>query len=133
MFMRCACCHRLVLRWLYARHREKHTARLPDGQMTNHITVHPRGRFKGTLEGVPRVYHHPLCGVSTGMPEQIIRSYLANPFLYSGGSFCCGCRGYRPYVELFWEETGQSLEDYFRELQEDYLREYGELPPKTEV
>ena len=133
LFVRCAFCHRLVLRWFYARHREKHTAVLPDGQMTNHITVHPRGRYQGSLDGVPRSYYHPRCGGGTGMPEDIIRSYLVNPFLYSGGSFCCGCNGYQPYEELFWQETGESLADYFRGLQEDYLRKHGEPPPRTKV
>jgi hypothetical protein len=67
------------------------------------------------------------------MPEEIIRSYLVNPFLYSGGSFCCGCNGYMPYAELFWEETGQCLADYFRELQAEYLRVHGEPPPAPHV
>jgi hypothetical protein len=40
------------------------------------------------------------------MPEEIIRSYLANPFLYGGGSFCWGCNDYVQEAELFWTETG---------------------------
>jgi hypothetical protein len=106
---------------------------LPDGQMTDHITVHPKGQYQGSLEGVPRGYRHPRCEVVTGMPEEIIRSYLVNPFLYSGGSFCCGCNDYVPEEELFWDETGQCLADYFRELQEEYLRVHGEPPPRPYV
>jgi hypothetical protein len=49
--------------------------------MKDHVTVHPTGRFKGSLRGVPQVYRHPKCGVATKMPEEIIRSYLVNPFL----------------------------------------------------
>jgi len=67
------------------------------------------------------------------MPEDIIRSYLVNPFLYSGGSFCCGCNDYMPYEELFWEETGQSLAEYFQKLQDDYLKVHGEPPPQPLV
>lgn len=132
-FIRCQFFHKLVFRPFYASHRAKHTELLPDGQMSEHITVHPTGRYKGSLKGIPQAYEHPRCGVATGMPEEIIRSYLVNPFLYSGGSFCCGCGDYMPYEELFWKDTGQSLADYFRELQEEYIRVHGEPPPKQEI
>src|SRR4051812_37355857 len=133
LFVRCAFCHRLVFRPFYSRHRAKHTALRPDGQMTDHITVHPQGRYQGSLRGVPQGYRHPRCGVVTGMPEEIIRSYLVNPFLYSGGSFCYGCNDYVPYESLFWTETGQCLADYFRKLQEEYIRIHGEAPPRPDV
>jgi hypothetical protein len=133
LFVRCAFCHKLIFRPLYRSHRTKHTTRRPDGQMTDHITVQPEGRYQGSLQGVPRGYRHPRCGVVTGMPEEIVRSYLANPFLYGGGSFCCGCNDYVPYGELFWAETGQCLADYFRQLQGEYLRVHGRRPPKPEV
>lgn len=129
LFTRCAFCHKLVFNLFYSGHLAKHTQLLPDGQMTDHITVHPQGRFQGSLKGVPRGYVHPKCGVVTGMPEEIIRSYLVNPFLYSGGSFCCGCNGYVPYEELVWQETGQGLAEYFQELQDKYVRQHGEPPP----
>jgi len=131
--LRCPFCHRLVLRRLYARHKARHTQKLPDGQMTDHITVHPTGRYQGSLAGLPRVYQHTVCGVSTQMPEEVMRSYLVNPFLYRGGMFCCGCGGYKPYSELRWSETGQSLEEYFRRLQAEYLRVHGEPPPRPTV
>jgi hypothetical protein len=67
------------------------------------------------------------------MPEEIIRSYLVNPFLYSGGSFCCGCNDYLPYEQLFWVKTGQRLADYFRDLQAEYLRVHGEPQPKPNL
>jgi hypothetical protein len=75
------------------------------------------------------VYAHPKCGVGTKMPEEIVRSYLVNPFLSGSGSFCCGCGDYVPEEELFWTETGQNVAEYQRELQEGYLREHGEPPP----
>jgi hypothetical protein len=133
IFVRCAFCHKLVFRPFYPGHRAKHTKRLPDGQMTDHITVHPTGRYQGSLAGIPRGYQHPRCRAVTGMPEEIIRSYLVNPFLYSGGSFCCGCNDYVSYEELFWVETGECLDDYFRNLQAEYLRVHGSPPPKPEV
>jgi hypothetical protein len=132
-FTRCPYCHKRVFRLFYARHEAKHTALLPDGQMTNHVMVHPKGRYKGSLKGIPRAYRHPRCGVVTGMPEEIIRSYLMNPFLYGGGSFCCGCNDYMPEDELFWQETGQSLAEYNRGLKEEYVRVHSEPPrPPTE-
>ena len=133
LFIRCAFCHKLVFRLFYPGHRAKHTELRPDGQMAEHITVHPQGRYPGSLKGVPRGYRHPRCKVVTEMPEEIIRSYLVNPFLYSGGSFCCGCNDYLPYEELFWVETGECLAAYFQKLQEEYLRVHGEAPPRPEV
>jgi hypothetical protein len=67
------------------------------------------------------------------MPEEIIRSYLVNPFLYSGGSFCVGCKSYVPYDQLFWIETNQSLDDYFRQLKQDYLKLHGQPPPQPKA
>lgn len=133
LFIRCAFCHQLVFRPFYASHKAKHTERLADGQMTDHITVHPSGRYQGSLEKFPQVYYHVKCGGGTGMPEEIIRSYLVNPFLYGGGSFCCGCNDYVSYDELFWVETNESLDDYFRGLKRDYIRRYGAPPPKKEI
>lgn len=121
MFIRCPFCHRRVFFLFYSWHESKHTKLLPDGQMTDHITLPPTAQFQGSLAGVPRAYLHERCGAVTGMPEEIIRSYLGDPFLYSGGSFCCGCGDYMPYAELFWHETGQCLADYFRQLQEDFI------------
>ncbi len=132
-FVRCPFCHKLVFRLFYEGHKRQHTKLRDDGQMTEHITVHPEGRYQGSLKGVPTAYRHDRCGGVTGMPEEIVRSYLVNPFLYSGGSFCCGCEDYRPYRELFWVETGECLDDYFQKLQDQYLREHGEPPPKTRV
>lgn len=123
LFVNCPFCHKRVLRPFYPWHEARHTKLQADGQMTDHITLDPKARYKGSLEDVPSSYEHPECVTETGMPEEIIRSYLANPFLYSENSFCCGCGDYVPMTELFWVETGQSLEDYFRELQEEHRRQ----------
>ena len=133
LFISCPFCHKQVFRPFYPRHKAKHRAPLADGQMTDHMTVHPTGRYKTSLKGIPQAYRHPKCGVMTQMPEEIIRSYLINPFLYGGGSFCCGCNGYVPETELFWIETGQCMADYNRELQEEYVRVHGGPPPRPAV
>jgi hypothetical protein len=133
LLVSCPFCHKKVLRFFYASHRAKHTAPLSDGQMKDHVTVHPTGRYKGSLSGVPQVYRHPKCGVATKMPEEIIRSYLVNPFLYGGGSFCCGCNDYLPESEFFWTETGQNMADYNQDLKEAYRRVHGEPPPTPTV
>ena len=132
LFIRCPFCHKLLLRYFYPGHKAKHTAPLPDGQMTNHVTVHPSGRYKGSLTGVPRSYLHLKCGVTTNMPEEIIRSYLVNPFLYGAGSFCLGATTTFRRASCLCE-TGQNLAEYTKELREAYLRVYGEPPPRPTV
>jgi hypothetical protein len=101
LFVPCPYCHRLVFRFFYSGHKAKHTARRPDGQHNEYVTLHPTGRYQGSLAGVPQCYRHPKCGVVTRMPEEIIRSYLVNPFLYGARSFCCGCGAHIPEEELF--------------------------------
>lgn len=119
-FTECPFCHKRIFTPFFLIHQIKHTTRRSDGQMNDHITMREDLRYTGSLEDVPQHYLHPKCGVVTTMPEEIIRSYLANPFLYSNGSFCCGCNDYVPYRELFWIETQQSLKDYFQELQREH-------------
>jgi hypothetical protein len=66
---------------------------------------------------VPRVYVHRKCGVATQMPEEIIRSYLQNPYLYSSDeTFCCGCNKHVPERECKWTETGENLQEYMDRL-----------------
>lgn len=109
---RCPFCHKLVRQNAYDEHIEGHTRLRDDGQMTDHITLPPEERAAGALDGVPRVYQHERCGESTGMPEEIIRSYLKNPWLYSNFTFCCGCGDYFDEKEFFWTETGENLAAY---------------------
>ncbi|GIG20752.1 hypothetical protein Cch01nite_14760 [Cellulomonas chitinilytica] len=79
------------------------------------MTLSPAARYEGSLVGVPCVYVHRACGAYTTMPVEIIRSYLANPFLYGDETFCAGCSDYVPHRDCFWE-TGQSLQAYFDAL-----------------
>jgi hypothetical protein len=131
LFVECPFCHKKILTLFFAGHQAKHTALRPDGQMTDHITVHPKGRYTGSLRRVPQVYIHPKCGVGTKMPEEIVRSYLANPFLYNDLSFCCGCNDYVNQRELVWHDTGEPLNVYFQKLKDDYVAKHGEPPPQA--
>ncbi len=84
--------------------------KLPDGQMKDHVTVRPEERFAGDIAKEPKWYVHPKCGGVTGMPEEIIRSYVTDPFLYNETSFCTGCHNYVSTGELYWQETNESLQ-----------------------
>ena len=132
MLTRCPFCHRWVLTLLLDRHTTKHIKRGNTGQQESHITVPPDARYEGSLDQIPQAYHHPKCGASTGMPEQIIRSYLVNPFLYNDFTFCCGCANYVHSSELYWHETGQSLFDYNQQLQAEFIRTHGGPPAKPD-
>ncbi len=126
MFVQCPFCHKRVLRWFYGWHQRKHTERRPDGQMSEHVTRAPPQRYQGSLEGVPQAYRHDRCGVTTRMPEEIIRSYLVDPLLYNDGTFCCGCGTYVYSGYLTWVETGETVLDYMGRLRAEHLaRELG--------
>src|SRR5438874_11942548 len=73
-------------------------------------------RFAGPLDGVPRVYHHAKCGVATEMPEEVIRSYLADPWMYNDWVWCCGCEDNIRQHDLTWTESGERLSEYFQRL-----------------
>jgi hypothetical protein len=99
-FIECPFCHKSVFRWFYGWHESGHTERRADGQMNEHVTLEPQKRFEGSLKGVPQAYRHSKCGGVTGMPEEIIRTYLVNPLTYNDSTFCCGCGDYIISSEL---------------------------------
>ena len=121
MFVRCPFCHKTILQWFYESHSRQHKRKKPDGQQEDHVTTAPEKRRRGPLDNVPRRYRHPRCGVVTGMPEEIIRSYLVNPLLYVDRTFCCGCGDYVNPAELSWVETGENLMTYKGRLRAEYL------------
>jgi hypothetical protein len=122
MNKRCPFCHQDVPLPLFNAHVAEHTRLREDGQMTDHVTVAPDERFQGELQGVPHWYRHQKCGAVTGMPEEIIRSYLADPFLYNDYTFCTGCGKYPHQSEFFWVDTGENLHDYNRRLRKEYIQ-----------
>ena len=121
MNQRCPFCHEDVPPLQYKAHLAQHTKLRDDGQMTDHVTVAPAERYQGDLKGVPMWYRHEKCGAVTGMPEEIIRSYLADPFLYSDYSFCTGCGKYPHVSEFQWVDTGENLHAYNRRLRVEYI------------
>ncbi|UJR83212.1 Hypothetical protein I5071_52780 [Sandaracinus amylolyticus] len=126
--VRCRFCHTYVDARAIGAHEAVHMRRRPDGQQQEHITLPPDRRYAGPLDDVPQVYVHEACGGATGMPEEIIRSYLGQPFLYNGNTFCTGCGTYVPFTDLVWEETGETLDAYTRALQAEYIRKHGGRP-----
>ena len=115
--IRCRFCHEWVDEAAYPAHEAKHLEIQPDGQQEEYATLPPEQREEGSLEGVPRVYVHRECGAATGMPEEIVRSYLVNPWLYlADETFCTGCRSHVPFAECEWTETGENLQAYMNRL-----------------
>lgn len=133
-FIECPFCHKSVFRWFYSWHEKGHTARRPDGQMNEHVTLAPEERFEGSLEGIPQAYRHSKCGVVTGMPEEIIRTYLVAPLTYNDSSFCCGCGDYVVGSELIWIDTGESVMGYMSRLRAEHLQsKFGIDPAACEI
>jgi hypothetical protein len=115
--VRCPYCHEYIDEADYPAHEARHLKARPDGQQTDYATLPEAEREQGELSGVPRVYVHRKCGVATGMPEEIIRSYLKNPYLYlADETFCCGCGRHVPFRECVWTETGEDLQSYTDKL-----------------
>lgn len=123
----CPFCHRMIAAGEYDRHIAAHVEKLPDGQQRDHVTLREEERYGGDLEGVPTVYVHDRCGAATSMPDEIVRSYLADPFLYSNRTFCTGCGDYVPHAECRWIDTGERLSDYFRALKRNSPRKRRKL------
>lgn len=115
--IRCQFCHKYIDRTAYPAHRERHLRLQPDGQHTDYTTLPPEERDHGSLAGVPQVYVHQRCGAATRMPEEIIRSYLRDPDLYSADeTFCTGCGYHVPFQGCVWTETGEDLQTYMDRL-----------------
>ena len=129
----CPFCHASVLQCLYAFHEWRHTRRRRDGQMVDHVTVKESERYIGSLVGVPRCYYHTVCRSFTGMPDEIIPSYLVNPFLYNEATFCCGCGDYVQMQECFWKETNENLLAYNKKLRREKLGKEPLLHVQPEV
>jgi len=115
--VRCPYCHEYIDESAYPAHEARHVKARADGQQTDYATLPEEDRDQGDLAGVPKVYVHRKCGVATGMPEEIIRSYLANPYMYmADATFCCGCGTHVPFRECVWTETGEDLQTYTDKL-----------------
>ena len=90
---------------------------VPTASKRNTPPCRKKERAVGDLSGVPKVYVHRKCGPATGMPEEIIRTYLKNPYMYMADqTFCCGCSKHVPLRECVWTETGEDLQTYTDKL-----------------
>jgi hypothetical protein len=131
-FIRCRICGEWLFEPACADHYARHKAAKPelrfDGQRNEEPSLPPEERYQGSLDGVPRAYLHSRCGVATGMPEYMIRSYLADPFRHADGTFCCGCNDYVSAGELSWITTGQNLAEYFAQLRKAHADGKGAAP-----
>ena len=111
--VRCEFCHEYIDKSEYDAHCAEHMKLRADGQQTDYVTLPQEDREQGSLAGVPQVYVHEKCGAATGMPEEIVRSYLKNPYLYlADKTFCTGCGKHVPFRECQWAETGENLQEY---------------------
>lgn len=111
--IRCNFCHEHIDQSDYDAHVAEHMKLRPDGQQSEYVTLPPEEREQGDLEGIPQVYVHKKCGAGTGMPEEIIRTYLKNPYTYlADKTFCTGCGSHVPMRECVWTETGEDLQTY---------------------
>jgi hypothetical protein len=115
--VQCEFCHQYLDSHEYANHRRQHEQLRPDGQQNEYATLPPEQRHAGGLDDAPRVYMHRKCGARTGMPQEIIRTYLHNPWFYlSRQTFCAGCRKHVPQDECVWIETSEDLQSYTERL-----------------
>ena len=112
-FKRCPYCHEQVESFLFDAHCAQHEQLRFDGQQEAYVTLPPEDRSPGRLDNEPQVYRHDPCGAATQMPEEIVRSYLVNPYLYLADStFCTGCGVHVPLRECRWVETGEDLQSH---------------------
>jgi hypothetical protein len=115
--VRCPYCHEYIDQADYPAHERRHRKARSDGQQTDYATLPEDEREAGDLDDVPTVYVHRKCGEATQMPEEIVRSYLKNPYLYlADATFCCGCGRHVPFRECKWTETGENLQTYMDDL-----------------
>lgn len=87
------------------------------GQLASYPTLPIDQQYAESLKGIPRIYEHEECGQQTGMPEDIVRTYLVDPYFYAYKSYCSGCDKHISMSELRWVDTGETLLEYTRALQ----------------
>ena len=72
-------------------------------------------------EDTPRVYKHKKCGAKVRMPDDVIVTYLDDPFFHNEFTDCPRCGDAVPRRECVWVDTGQRLDEYFEDLQADAI------------
>lgn len=114
----CDYCHQYIPRSQMSAHVAEHLKLREDGQQTEYATLPPDVRAaEEELKNAPHWYLHTRCGGVTGMPDEIILTYLANPWFYlSDRTYCGGCEKHVRQRECVWRETGENLQDYIDRL-----------------
>jgi len=112
--VRCQFCHEYIPRLAYDAHVQQHLQFREDGQQADYATLPPEERVVSfDFATAPRWYRHAKCNEVTGMPEEIIQTYLTNPWFYlSDKTFCTGCGKHVRQRECVWEETDENLQVY---------------------
>lgn len=112
----CPYCHQWVLKKDLRQHRRQHGDTNTVDGWPAFPTLPPEDRYRGSLANHPQRYRHTRCGRETVVPEERIRTYLADPFFYINRSYCEGCRKSVPTGELVWLDTKTKVRDYFAKL-----------------
>lgn len=118
----CNFCHQYIPRSEMREHHEEHVRLQDDGQHTDYPTLEPEFRAsEEELKDAPKWYIHTKCkgepDAMTGMPDDIIQTYLVNPWFYlADRTYCCGCEKHVPLRECVWSETGEDLQTYTNRL-----------------
>ena len=119
----CPFCHKPIPEREIDAHIAYHREDRGDGQHRDYATLREDQRDQEDLTGVPQVYVHLKCEVGTGMPEEIVRTYLVDPWFYRADrTFCCGCSEHVPLRECVWTETGENVQQYMDKLRAAYDR-----------
>lgn len=113
----CDWCHQDIPSDQFDAHVQQHLARKADGQHTDYATLPPAQRDTAAAAQAPTNYLHSKCQSVTGMPDEIVATYLENPWFYMADkTFCCGCGKHVKNRECTWVETNENLQTYFDRL-----------------
>ncbi len=114
----CPYCHQQIHVDLFDKHLEEHRELREDGQQKDYATLPPEQRAKiSNVDHVPTDYIHQVCDSITTMPQDIIETYLKNPFFYaSDETYCVGCEKHVHISKCEWVDTGENMGKYFERL-----------------
>jgi len=120
-YRRCEFCHNEIPILLFDAHVRQHLAIGEDGQQQDYASL-PADECdpEADLVGAPRHFRHTVCGAVTVMPDELIHTYLTDPWFYmSDKTYCSGCSRHVRQNQLFWVETGENMLDYTKRLRAD--------------
>ena len=113
----CDWCHQDIPKAQYDAHVQQHLAQRSDGQHNEYATLPPAHRNTAAAQRAPTNYRHRKCQTVTVMPDEIVATYLENPWFYlADKTFCCGCGTHVKNRECTWEATNENLQVYFDRL-----------------